>query len=184
VTTLGTREHKILLELLKKTRIEAGFRQVDLAKKLKVPQSMISKYEVGERRIDLLELREICAALGVSLVQVVEQLEHLLSEDKNGNLLRLENMISTPEEVGSVAVVNFHVQMSNLAAKAVIEQEADRREFSSLTIATSEKGFEQVKKEIHNFRQKLHSILEQDKDEKKRVLQINLQVFDINQKEK
>lgn len=83
MTTLGTREHTILLELLKKTRIEAGFRQVDLAKKLKVPQSMISKYEVGERRIDLLELREICAVLGVSLVEVVEQLEHLLSKDKN-----------------------------------------------------------------------------------------------------
>lgn len=83
MTTLGTREHKILLEFLKKTRIEAGFRQVDLAKKLKVPQSMISKYEVGERRIDLLELREICAALGMSLVEVVTQLEHLLSKDKN-----------------------------------------------------------------------------------------------------
>jgi len=81
VTTLGTREHKILLELLKKIRIEAGFRQVDLAKKLKVPQSMVSKYEVGERRIDLLELREICAALGVSLVEIVEQLEHLLNKD-------------------------------------------------------------------------------------------------------
>lgn len=80
---LGTREHKILMELLKKTRIEAGFRQVDLAKKLKVPQSMVSKYEVGERRVDLLELREICAALGVSLVQFVEQLEHLLSEGTN-----------------------------------------------------------------------------------------------------
>lgn len=80
---LGTKEHKILLKLLKKIRIEAGLRQVDLAKKLKVPQSMISKYEVGERRVDLLELREICAALGVSLVEVVEQFEHLLSKDNN-----------------------------------------------------------------------------------------------------
>lgn len=83
MTTFGTREHRILLELLKKTRIKAGFRQVDLAKKLNVPQSMISKYEVGERRIDLLELREICAALGVSLLQVVEQLEDLLSKNSN-----------------------------------------------------------------------------------------------------
>jgi len=83
VTTLGTEEHKILLKILKKIRVEAGLRQVDLAKKLKVPQSMISKYEVGERRIDLLELREICAALDVSLVEVVEQLEHLLSKDTN-----------------------------------------------------------------------------------------------------
>lgn len=83
MTTLGTREHKILLKLLKKIRVDAGLRQVDLAKKLKVPQSMISKYEVGERRIDLLELREICAVLGVPLVEVVEQLENLLSKDSN-----------------------------------------------------------------------------------------------------
>ena len=53
MTKLGTEEHKILLKLLKKTRVEAGLRQIDLAKKLRVPQSMISKYEVGERRIDL-----------------------------------------------------------------------------------------------------------------------------------
>ena len=83
MTSLGTREHKVLLTLLKKIRVEAGLRQVDLAKRLKVPQSMVSKYEVGERRLDLVELREICAALGVSLVKVIEQLEHLLKEDTN-----------------------------------------------------------------------------------------------------
>ena len=83
MTTLGTREHKILLTLLKKIRVEAGLRQVDLAKRLKVPQSMVSKYEVGERRLDLVELRDICAILGVSLVEVIERLEHLLKEDTN-----------------------------------------------------------------------------------------------------
>ncbi|WP_299031862.1 helix-turn-helix transcriptional regulator [uncultured Sulfitobacter sp.] len=81
MTKLGTEEHKILLRLLKKTRVEAGLRQIDLAKKLRVPQSMISKYEVGERRIDLLELRDICAALGISLPELVEQLETLLSKE-------------------------------------------------------------------------------------------------------
>lgn len=83
MTKLGTEEHKILLELLKKTRVEAGLRQIDLAKKLRVPQSMISKYEVGERRIDLLELRDICAALGISLADFVEQLETLLSKESH-----------------------------------------------------------------------------------------------------
>jgi transcriptional regulator with XRE-family HTH domain len=81
VIKLGTKEHKILLNLLKKTRVEAGLRQVDLAKKLRVPQSMISKYEVGERRIDLLEVRDICSALGISLVEFVQQLETLLNEE-------------------------------------------------------------------------------------------------------
>ena len=83
VTKLGTEEHKILLKLLKKIRVEAGLRQIDLAGKLRVPQSMISKYEVGERRIDLLELRDICAALGISLAEFVEQLETLLDYESH-----------------------------------------------------------------------------------------------------
>lgn len=83
MTKLGTEEHKILLELLKKARIDAGLRQVDLAERLRVPQSMISKYEVGERRVDLLELRDICTALGISLPNFVQELENLLSKDKN-----------------------------------------------------------------------------------------------------
>lgn len=83
VIKLGTKEHTILLKLLKKARVEAGLRQVDLAEKLRVPQSMISKYEVGERRIDLLELRDICAALGISLSSFVQQLEQILSEKIN-----------------------------------------------------------------------------------------------------
>ncbi len=83
VTKFCSKEHKILLDLLKRTRVEAGLRQVDLAKKLSVPQSMISKYEVGERRIDLLELRDICTALGVSLSEFVQHLEHLLTKELN-----------------------------------------------------------------------------------------------------
>ena len=83
MTKLGTKEHKILLKLLKKIRVEAGLRQVDLANKLCVPQSMVSKYEVGERRIDLLELRDICAALGFSLPDFVELLETLLCKESH-----------------------------------------------------------------------------------------------------
>ena len=77
MTKFRTERHT-LLGLLKEIRIEAGLRQVDLAAKLHVPQSMISKYEVGERRVDLLELRDICAALGISLVEFVRELEKRL----------------------------------------------------------------------------------------------------------
>ncbi|WP_334068215.1 helix-turn-helix domain-containing protein [Nereida ignava] len=71
--------HKTLFNLLKELRVNAGLRQVDLAKKLRVPQSMISKYEVGERRLDLLEVREICSVLEISLVDFIKQLETQLS---------------------------------------------------------------------------------------------------------
>lgn len=79
MTKFRTGRHT-LLGLLKEIRVAAGVRQVDLAEKLRVPQSMISKYEVGERRLDLLELRDICAALGISLVEFVRELEQRLGD--------------------------------------------------------------------------------------------------------
>ncbi len=83
VTKLGTKEHKVLLRLLKKARVDAGLRQIDLAEKLCVHQSMVSKYEVGERRVDLLELRDICSALEISLPEFVEHLETLLRKESH-----------------------------------------------------------------------------------------------------
>lgn len=83
VTKLGTVEHKVFVVLLKEVRVNAGLRQVDLAEKLKLPQSMVSKYEVGERRVDLLELRDICAALGVSLFEFVQELEKRIEQRIN-----------------------------------------------------------------------------------------------------
>jgi transcriptional regulator with XRE-family HTH domain len=75
-------QRKQFLELLKKIRQEKGLRQVELAEKLGVPQSFVSKYEAGNRRLDLLELRQICSILGVSLANLVQELEKNLNETK------------------------------------------------------------------------------------------------------
>ena len=82
MNTLRSKERRILLELLKEIRISAGLRQVDLAQKIGVSQSRISKYEVGERRLDFLEIREICRALGLSLSKFVQLLENRLAEER------------------------------------------------------------------------------------------------------
>jgi len=67
------RQH--LLALFRQIRIEAGLRQVDLAKKLRRPQSFVSKYESGERRLDLLELQQVCAVLHISVTEFVKRFE-------------------------------------------------------------------------------------------------------------
>lgn len=64
-----------LQEVLKFKREAAGLTQAALAAKLKRPQSFVSKYESGERRLDLIELREICGALGISLLDFVKAFE-------------------------------------------------------------------------------------------------------------
>ena len=73
----GRPTNDILRTLLRDMRLEAGLNQVSLANRLGHPQSYISKYESGERRIDVLELRAICEALEVSLVEFVRRLEDL-----------------------------------------------------------------------------------------------------------
>lgn len=50
-------------------------RQTELAARLGCPQSYVSKYESGQRRIDLVELEAICQALGVTLGEFVKRFE-------------------------------------------------------------------------------------------------------------
>lgn len=52
-------------ELLIEARKEAGLSQVGLAEKLSRPQSYVSKYERGERRLDVIEFLEVARAIGI-----------------------------------------------------------------------------------------------------------------------
>jgi len=72
-------DKRALLTLLKRIRQDAGLRQVDLATALGKPQSFVSKYESGERRLDLIELRQVCQVVGLSLADFARRLEGLIS---------------------------------------------------------------------------------------------------------
>ena len=50
-------------------RIGAGLTRAEVAGRLGVPQSFVSKYETGERRLDVGEVQAICRVLGLSLVE-------------------------------------------------------------------------------------------------------------------
>jgi len=67
-----------LLSLLRSVRTEGGLTQKDVAHRLKQPQSFVSKYESGERRLDILELRAVCEAIGVPLSEFIKRLEQAL----------------------------------------------------------------------------------------------------------
>jgi len=73
-------EQRALRRLLRQLRRDAKVTQQALANQLGRPQSYVSKYEAGERRLDVLELREVCRNLGTSLEEFSRKLESLLSD--------------------------------------------------------------------------------------------------------
>jgi ribosome-binding protein aMBF1 (putative translation factor) len=70
--------YRVLLALLRETRAERGVRQDDLVKPLRMDQSTISRIESGERRLDVMELRAYCRAIGWSLRDCVSLWERRL----------------------------------------------------------------------------------------------------------
>jgi len=57
--SIYSKDYKNVIEKLRKARLDVGLKQEDVARKLKKPQSYISKIERGERRVDITELKEL-----------------------------------------------------------------------------------------------------------------------------
>lgn len=70
--------YKALLTYLREVREAGGVTQLELAVRIGETQSFVSKCERGERRLDILELREWCQALGEPFIDFVGGLEKRL----------------------------------------------------------------------------------------------------------
>ena len=82
--SIFTTEYAVLRDLLRELRTEKGLTQVQLSETLGMPQRYVSKYETGERRLDVIELREVCQSLGTTLAAFAKKLEARLPEAKKG----------------------------------------------------------------------------------------------------
>jgi transcriptional regulator with XRE-family HTH domain len=69
-----TKRYKLFLALLISSRENKGLSQHQLAKKLKKPQSYVSKYERGERRLDIIEFLDIVKVLESNPHDIIEKL--------------------------------------------------------------------------------------------------------------
>jgi transcriptional regulator with XRE-family HTH domain len=56
--SIYSKAYKKLLEKLQKARIESGYKQREVAEKLKCSQSYVSKTENGQLRLDVIQLNE------------------------------------------------------------------------------------------------------------------------------
>ena len=64
-----TKPDDIFREILRKLRRSKNLTQAEVAARLGQPQSFVSKYETGERRLDFVETFLVCEALGIDVVQ-------------------------------------------------------------------------------------------------------------------
>lgn len=73
--SVHTREYKCFLRVLRQTREQAKVTQVQLAEKLGISKSHLSKLERGELRIDIVQIRSMCNILGTSLPDFIQKFE-------------------------------------------------------------------------------------------------------------
>jgi transcriptional regulator with XRE-family HTH domain len=75
--SLSSRKHERFRRLLANARRRAGLTQIQLAKRVGRPQSFVSKFERGERRLDVVEFLEVAQALGIDPCRILGDIERL-----------------------------------------------------------------------------------------------------------
>lgn len=84
MNTIRHGSYEAAQQLLIQLRKDSGLTQVELAKKVGVDQSFISKVERGERRLDIVEFVFYCSSLEVSPSEVIESLYQRIGSDRLG----------------------------------------------------------------------------------------------------
>lgn len=82
--SIYSKEYNLLIEKLREARERNGLTQTQLAERLEQDQPFVSKVERGERRLDIVELRAFCKAIGISFAHFVGEID----TDLNGGLRR------------------------------------------------------------------------------------------------
>lgn len=65
-----------MIELLVQARKDAGITQVELGKRLGQRQTFVSKFELGERRLDAAEFVTVSRAIGVDPYEIIQGAEN------------------------------------------------------------------------------------------------------------
>ena len=71
---IHTERHRLFRTLLVQARKAQGLTQTDVAARLGKPPSFVAKYELGERRLDVLEFLDLAAAIGFDPIEILKAL--------------------------------------------------------------------------------------------------------------
>ncbi len=118
----------------------------------------------------------------ITAVQARQSLKLLLKlgliEETETGYMKTDPVVKTEDRVNSLAVYNYHVNMSRIATEKLENCFREERNFSSCTVNISETGYRRIVEKINEFRDEVMSICEQD-TEADRVYHMNIQMFPV-----
>lgn len=112
-------------------------------------------------------------------LQLLERLRLIEQNPDDGTYRLTAERVSTGHRVRTLAVMNYHLQMINLARDALVNIPGKERDISALTLSVSAKSYERIRSMIHAFQLQLLEEAEKE-PQPERVLQINIQMFPVS----
>ena len=132
-----------------------------------------------------LEMAHACKQK-ISAAEVSETLDflvkaNLLKKDKSGNYVQTDKSLSMgPVDAVPVAARDMQRQMGEFAVNA-LDMPLSERDMSGLTMGLTHRAYEQIRKEIADFRRRIVAIASED-DETEQVYRLNLQLFPLSER--
>ena len=132
-----------------------------------------------------LEIAHACKQK-ISATEVSETLDFLmraglLKKNRNGNYEQTEKSVSMgPVDAVPVAAREMQREMGEFAVKA-LDLPLSERDMSGVTMGITRKAYEQIKKEIVDFRRRIVAIASAD-DDAEQVYRLNLQLFPLSER--
>jgi uncharacterized protein (TIGR02147 family) len=103
----------------------------------------------------------------------------LLQRDENGKLIQAEKVVSTPAEVSSAFIANWHREYLKKAAESIDTVPRERRDISAVSLSFSKENIEVIKKMIAEFRKEIVQVALQESN-RDALYQLNIQFFPIS----
>lgn len=103
-----------------------------------------------------------------------------LIERCENHYVQCSSLITTGDEVRSLAITNFHLENLALAATAIETVQSSNREISCVVAGLSDQGFNIVKDEVRKFRKRILEIAALEKNVT-RVYHVNFQAIPVSE---
>lgn len=131
---------------------------------------------IASRLIPAISTQEAEKAL-----ELLQELQ-LLKRNKKGRLEPKTRVISSGDEVKSLAVKNFHTEMLKIAAVSMDHTPSEERDISGVMLNLSKSRISEVKEKIQRFRKELIADVCSFEDRPEEIYELNVQFFPLSRK--